>query len=437
MRLSVIGCGYLGAVHAAAMASLGHEVVGVDTDERRVQQLAAGHAPFYEPGLAKLLGEALGSRRLRFSSDMAAASDAEVHFVCVGTPASEATGAADLGYLWSALDALLPLLRPGRLVAGKSTVPVGTAARVQQRIAATGAHLAWNPEFLREGHAIADTLDPDRIVAGVASGEAGARAAETLREVYGTAVAAGVPFVVTDLATAELAKGAANAFLAAKVSFINVMADVADAANADVTALTEILGHDPRIGHHYLGAGIGYGGGCLPKDLRAFIARAEELGAAGRVGLLREVHEVNAARRTGVVDRAIELAGGAKGRRIAVLGAAFKPGSDDMRDSPALDIAERLAARGAEVAVTDPAALAGARNRAPHLGYADDWRDALRGAHLVLLGTEWRQYRDIDPVEAASLVAERTVFDGRNCLDAAAWAAAGWRYVGVGRREQR
>ncbi|KJQ53081.1 UDP-glucose 6-dehydrogenase TuaD [Microbacterium sp. SA39] len=434
--MSVIGCGYLGAVHAAAMASLGHEVTGIDVDERKVASLTAGTAPFFEPQLAELLAEGLASGRLRFSSSMADAAGADVHFLAVGTPQIAGGHAADLRFVDAAVEALLPHLRPGDVLAGKSTVPVGTAARLADRVSGTGATLVWNPEFLREGWAVHDTLTPDRLVVGAAPGDDGARAVGVLREAYAAAVDAGTPFLVTDLATAELVKGAANAFLATKISFINAMAEIAEAAGADVTLLADALGHDDRIGRRYLGSGIGFGGGCLPKDIRAFAARAEELGRGEAVGFLREVDAINLRRR----DRAVQLVvdaldGLVFGRRIAVLGAAFKPFSDDIRDSPALDVAVRLRGLGADVVVTDPAAIDNAQAAHPQLGYARERDDALREADAVVIVTEWDEYRrDLSPVHAGGLVRGRIVVDGRNCLDAAAWRAAGWQYHGMGRR---
>ncbi|WP_435744266.1 UDP-glucose dehydrogenase family protein [Microbacterium sp. PMB16] len=436
MRLSVIGCGYLGAVHAAAMASIGHDVIGIDVDEQKVAALAAGTAPFFEPRLAELLADGLASGRLTFSTRMADAAGCDVHFLAVGTPQIPGGHAADLRYVDVAVTALLPHLRPGDLLAGKSTVPVGTAGRLAEQLVGTGATLVWNPEFLREGWAVHDTLTPDRLVVGAAPGDEGDRAVEVLREVYRSAVEAGTPFLVTDLATAELVKGAANAFLATKISFINAMAEIAEASGADVTLLADALGHDTRIGRRYLGSGIGFGGGCLPKDIRAFAARAEELGRGESVGFLREVDSINLRRRDRAVQLVVDALGGLVfGRRIAVLGAAFKPFSDDIRDSPALDVAVRLRGLGADVVVTDPAAIDNAQAAHPQLGYARERDDALREADAVVVVTEWDEYRrDLSPVHAGGLVRGRIIIDGRNCLDAAAWRAAGWQYHGMGKR---
>ncbi|GAA0491656.1 UDP-glucose dehydrogenase family protein [Microbacterium aurantiacum] len=435
MRLSVIGCGYLGAVHAAAMASIGHDVVGIDVDERKIAALSKGEAPFFEPGLQDILTEGIASGRLRFSTDMAEARGAAVHFVGVGTPQQKDSYAADLTYVNAAVDALVPFLAEGDIVAGKSTVPVGTAAALTERVAPTGATLVWNPEFLREGWAVQDTIDPDRLVAGVPEGAAGERAADILREVYHPSVAKNTPFIVTDLATAELVKVAANAFLATKISFINAMAEIAEVTGADVSTLADAIGHDARIGRRFLGAGIGFGGGCLPKDIRAFSARAEELGRGESIAFLREVDAINLRRR----DRAVELVvnaldGQVFERKIAVLGAAFKPHSDDIRDSPALDVAVRLKGLGANVVVTDPEAIDNARRVHPQLTYVADRDEALKDADAVIVVTEWDEYRrELDPTHAASLVAQRVIVDGRNCLDAAAWRAAGFTYTGMGR----
>ncbi|SFI55786.1 MULTISPECIES: UDP-glucose dehydrogenase family protein [Microbacterium] len=430
MRLSVIGCGYLGAVHAAAMASIGHDVVGIDVDPRKIDALSRGEAPFFEPGLPEILSEGVASGRLRFTTDIAQAKGAAVHFIGVGTPQQKDGYAADLTYVNAAVDALLPHLTPGDIVAGKSTVPVGTAAGLTPRIEAAGATLVWNPEFLREGWAVQDTIDPDRLVVG-----GSAEAADVLREVYHPAVAKGTPFLVTDLATAELVKVAANAFLATKISFINAMAEIAEVTGADVTQLADAIGYDDRIGRKFLGAGIGFGGGCLPKDIRAFAARAEELGRGESVAFLREIDEINLRRRERAVDLVVAAFGGSVfEKKVTVLGAAFKPHSDDIRDSPALDVAVRLRGLGADVTVTDPEAIENARRIHPQLTYVADRDDALRGADAVIVVTEWDEYRrQLDPAHAASLTNGQIIVDGRNCLDPAAWRAAGWQYYGMGR----
>ncbi len=432
MRISVIGCGYLGAVHAACMAELGHEVIGIDVDQHKIDTLAAGRAPFFEPGLPELLTSAIGSGRLSFSTDIAAAAGAAVHFVAVGTPQLGDSNAADLRYVNEAIAALLPVLRPDDVVAGKSTVPVGTAARLAAIVEPTGATLAWNPEFLREGFAVQDTVAPDRLVYGVRPGDEASVAA--LDAVYAAALANDTPRIVTDYATAELVKVSANAFLATKISFINAMAEVAEATGADVTQLADAIGYDARIGRRFLNAGLGFGGGCLPKDIRGFMARAEELGVDQALTFLREVDAINLRRRDRMVELATEVVGGdVAGKRIAVLGLAFKPDSDDVRDSPALDVAVKLAELGAIVTATDPEAVETSRRLRPELTYVSTAEDAVAGADAVLLLTEWSQYRELDPVALTSLVSVPAILDGRNCLDPALWRAAGFSYRALGR----
>ena len=430
MRMSVVGCGYLGAVHAAAMASLGHEVVGVDVDAQKVASLAEGKAPFFEPGLPELLTENHDTGRLRFTTDVGEVAGCAVHFVGVGTPQKRDGYGADLTYVDAAVESLLPHLRPGDLVVGKSTVPVGTAERLAVRVASTGAELAWNPEFLREGFAVKDTIEPDRLVYGVAS----ERAVRVLDEVYAQAMSTGTPRVVTDYATAELVKTAANAFLATKISFINAMAEIAEVTGADVTQLADAIGYDARIGRRFLNAGVGFGGGCLPKDIRAFQARADELGRGDSLAFLKEVDAINLRRRQRVIDVVRGALGGSVyTRRVAVLGLAFKPDSDDIRDSPALDIAVQLNGLGADVRAYDPEAMPNATRMHPQLRYSASVDDALRDAEAVVLVTEWREFRDLDPVATAELVDGTVVVDGRNVLDPAAWRGAGWTYYGLGR----
>lgn len=437
MKISVIGCGYLGAVHAAAMAELGHTVVGIDVNRAKIEALAAGRAPFFEPGLPEILRSATATGRLSFSTDTAAIRGSQVHFVAVGTPQKHGTHAADLSYVDAAINDMLPHLSAGDLVVGKSTVPVGTAQRLAAVLAdsGTGATLAWNPEFLREGFAVTDTVSPDRIVYGLSpEPDDAARAKALLDDVYATALAAETPLVVTDYATAELVKVSANAFLATKISFINAMAEIAEVTGADVTQLATAIGLDDRIGWKFLKAGVGFGGGCLPKDIRAFTARAEELGRGESVAFLKEVDAINLRRRQRAVDLAVEELGGqVYGKKIAVLGLAFKPHSDDIRDSPALDVAIRLKGLGANVVATDPQAIETASRLHPQLTYATDLADALRDADLTILVTEWDDFRYLDPVWAAQLVRTTAIVDGRNTLDAAAWRAAGWTYRGLGR----
>ncbi|MGH8825752.1 MAG: UDP-glucose dehydrogenase family protein [Jiangellaceae bacterium] len=433
IRIAVVGTGYLGAVHAVGMAELGHDVVGIDVDRAKISALSKGVAPFYEPGLDDLLHRHVSLGRLRFSTDMADAADSDVQFLCVGTPQRRDGLAADVSMLEAAVEALAPLLNQPCLVVGKSTVPVGTADRLAARIARVapaGVELAWNPEFLREGHAVEDTLHPDRLVFGVRSQQA----EDVLRQVYQASIDRGAPVVVTDFPTAELVKVSANAFLATKISFINAIAEICEVTGADVAKIAEAIGHDSRIGRRFLDAGLGFGGGCLPKDIRAFMARAGELGAARALTFLAEVDAINLRRRDRVTEIARELLGGSvTGRRVAVLGVAFKPESDDVRDSPALTVAGQLHLQGARVTAYDPRALETARRQFPTLTYADTAIDACRDADVVLHLTEWREFRELDPEKVGAVVAVRNVVDGRNCLDVDAWRAAGWNYRGLGR----
>jgi UDPglucose 6-dehydrogenase len=441
LRITVIGTGYLGATHAAAMAELGFEVLGLDIDEAKIATLSTGRAHVYEPGLDELLARHVAgvpgsTGRLRFTTSWQEVADfGDVHFVCCNTPQKHGEYACDMSYVDGAFDALAPLLERPCLVVGKSTVPVGSAARLAARVtelapAGAAAEVAWNPEFLREGFAVGDTLHPDRIVVGVAS-EA---AEKTLREVYATPVGEGTPFVVADYPTAELVKVAANSFLATKISFVNAMAEVCEAAGGDVVRLAEALGYDERIGAKFLRSGVGFGGGCLPKDIRAFMARAGELGAQQALAFLREVDSVNMRRRGRMVEMAREAVGGAfLGRRIAVLGAAFKPDSDDVRDSPALNVAGQIHLQGGQVTVHDPKGMENARKVFPTLGYAPTALDAVRGADVVLHLTEWREYRELDPAVLGEAVAARHIIDGRNALAPEPWRANAWTFRAMGR----
>ncbi len=435
MRITVVGTGYLGAVHAACLADLGFEVLGVDTDAAKIETLSAGTVPFYEPGLPEVLNRGITSGKLHFTTSAEdGAAFGDVIFLCIGTPQRSDGYAADLSYLETAVAALTPHLDRPVLVVGKSTVPVGTAARLAQHLAAAPGgdqvELAWNPEFLREGFAVEDTLHPDRLVFGVRS----ERAEQTLRTTYATPISAGTPVVVTDFATAELVKVAANAFLATKISFINAMAEVCEATGADVTQLATALGYDERIGRRFLQAGLGFGGGCLPKDIRAFLARAEELGVPEALEFLRDIDSINLRRRTRTIVAATELVGGTlTDRRIACLGAAFKPDSDDVRDSPALYVASALAAAGAEVRVTDPKANDNAKRRYPELAYVDNAFEAAASADAVLLLTEWQDFRDLDPIALAEVVSQPRILDARNVLNPAQWREAGWMVRSLGR----
>lgn len=438
MRMTVIGTGYLGATHAACMAELGHEVLGVDVDEDKISVLQSGKVPFFEPGLPEVLERNIDAGLLGFSTDYnAAAQFANVHFLGVGTPQRRGSYAADMTYVKAVITDLVPKLRGEHVIFGKSTVPVGTAAELQELAdglapEGTRVEIAWNPEFLREGYAVHDTITPDRIVIGTRESES--RAEELAREIYAQPLAQDTPFIATDLQTAELVKVSANAFLATKISFINAVSEICEIAGADVVALADAIGIDKRIGRKFLGAGLGFGGGCLPKDIRAFMARAGELGADQALTFLREVDAINMRRRDRMVDLSKEAFNGSLlGHRVTVLGCAFKPNSDDVRDSPALSVAGSLSLAGAAVTVYDPEGMDNAKKVFPTLDYAADTESALREAELVILATEWQQFKELDPNEAGELVDNRHIIDGRNVLDVAAWSNVGWKIQALGR----
>jgi UDPglucose 6-dehydrogenase len=438
LRISVIGTGYLGATHAACLAHMGHHVLGVDVDSNKVARLQSGELPFYEPELDALVREHLSDGSLRFSESFdEAAKFADVHFLAVGTPQSTSGPGADLAFIRAAVDALAPHLDRPALIAGKSTVPVGTAEELARRLRSTAPagdqiEVVWNPEFLREGYAVQDTLHPDRIVVGVEDREE-SQGDGILRELYAPILDEGTPFLVTNLSTAELVKVAANAFLATKISFINAVAEVCESAGADVVALADAIGYDKRIGRQFLNAGLGFGGGCLPKDIRAFGARAAELGVGDSLAFLREVDIVNVRQRSRAVHMAREMCGSLLGARVAILGAAFKPDSDDVRDSPALNVAGQIQLQGASVSLFDPKAMDNSRKLFPTLNYAASMLDACSGADVVLLLTEWDEFRKMQPAELAEVTRSKRILDARNCLDPQAWRDAGWTYRGFGR----
>ncbi len=448
-RLTFVGTGYLGATYAICFAELGYEVLGFDVDEAKIAKLAAGQVPIHEPGLDEFLRRNLASGRLRFTTDYAeVAAFGDVHFICVGTPQRNDDIGADLSYVETAITSLAPLLTRKSLIVGKSTVPVGTAEWVEQLVskhapADLGVEVAWSPEFLQEGYAVEDVLRPNRLVLGVKSAWAHSMLFAAHKGVFDLAVNEDreVPVVVTDFATAELVKAAANAFLATKISFINAMAEVCEASGADVSQLARAIGYDDRIGKKFLRAGVGFGGACLPKDIRAFQARAQEIGAGEALRFLHEVDLINQRRRGKVVQLAAELldrpSGPAgpdlSGLRIAVLGATFKPGTDDVRDSPALAVARMLTRTGAKVAVYDPEGMQNAMVALPEVEYGESMTAVVRGADLVCVLTAWEEFRYADPVALAELVAGRRVIDGLNCLDQPLWTAAGWEFRGMGR----
>lgn len=438
MRMTVIGTGYLGATHAACMAELGHDVLGVDVDESKIAALQNSTVPFYEPGLPEVLERNIAAQRLSFTTSYAeAASFANVHFLGVGTPQQRGSYAADLTYVFAVIKDLVPKLKGRHVIFGKSTVPVGTAAELQQLAdelapEGTSVEIAWNPEFLREGYAVQDTITPDRIVLGTRAEDS--EAEQIAREVYVIPLNNDTPFIVTDLQTAELVKVSANAFLATKISFINAVSEVCELVGADVVKLADAIGYDDRIGRKFLGAGLGFGGGCLPKDIRAFMARAGELGADQALTFLREVDAINMRRRDRMVLLAREACGGnLLGHNVTVLGAAFKPNSDDVRDSPALSVAGSLSLAGAQVTVYDPQGMDNARKVFPTLNYASSTDDALRGADVVVLATEWQEFKELDPVHAADLVRKKVMLDGRNVLPVEKWQDAGWTVQALGR----
>jgi len=437
MKVSVIGLGYLGATHAVAMAKIGHQVIGIEPNQAKIDSLKTGKAGFHEPGLDEALAEQIASGRLSFQSAHDETSRAvDVHFICVGTPQTKGSLAADTSYLHAAIADIAPYLREDALVAGKSTVPVGTAALLtKELLAATGfesVNLAWNPEFLREGTALEDSLRPDRLVVGVTN----QRSEDLLRQVFEPMIASGVPFLVTDLATAELVKAAANAFLATKISFINAMAEIAEVSGADASSLAQAIGYDERIGNKFLRNGVGFGGGCLPKDIRALMARAEELGVGESVAYLKEIDKINIRRRDRVIALLERELGSLKSKRVLVLGAAFKPDSDDIRDSPALEIALLAHRAGAEVIIHDPVSLPGVAIKHPELNGQSDLANAFDSVDAVVLATEWKEYRELDPNTVSEVVSNKLIIDGRNVLDVAKWQHAGFRVLALGRTIQ-
>ncbi len=438
--VAVIGTGYVGSVTASCLALLGHRVCGFDSDATRADQLAAGQVPFYEPGLAELLRETLAGGTLRFTSDARAAlQTAEVVFLCVGTPTG-ASGNPDLGQLESAARTLAPFLRDGTVVVNKSTVPVGSADWVRTlleealpRDAAPAFHVVSNPEFLREGSAIDDFLHPDRIVLGgdergvgpVAAlyqailTQAFARGRETVRP----------DLIITELASAEMIKYAANAFLATKISFANEIANLCELVGADARQVLPAIGADHRIGAAFLSAGVGWGGSCFGKDVTALIATGHDYGYSPN--LLRASIEINQLQRAVVIRKLQRELKILKGRRVALLGLSFKPGTDDLRDAPALDIARRLVAAGAVVSAYDPVV----KQLPPDLAevrIAADPYDAAHRANAVVLVTEWPDFTALEPERLAGVMSGDLVLDGRNVLPETPLRAAGLRVLGVG-----
>jgi UDPglucose 6-dehydrogenase len=432
-KVGILGLGHVGLPTAVGFAELGYQVIGTDSDARKVETIAQGKSPFYEPGLEPLLQKNLKAGRLRVTTDVGEAVRAsDILFVCVGTP-QRPDGSADLSQVEAVIRTVAENLNGYKLIVEKSTVPVQTAQWIKRtliRYAGSNAtfDVASNPEFLREGTAIHDFFHPDRIVIGVESD----RAKEWLLELYRPLNA---PVVVTDLNTAEIIKHAANSFLALKISFINMVADLCEATGADVVKVAEGIGLDPRIGKHFLQAGLGFGGYCLPKDLKAFIRIAEE----HRVdfSLLKEVERINEARMERFVRKVRQVLWVLKDKTLAIWGLAFKPNTDDIREAPSLKLIARLLEEGANLRLYDPAAMDNVRRlfpeEPPRLTYCPNPSEAARGAHAILLVTEWEEFRQVDWHEIRQVVALPIVVDGRNFLDPVTLQQAGFEWHGMGR----
>ena len=436
MRLCVIGVGHVGLVTAACFAELGHDVVGVDDDAAKIAALDAGQAPFFEPGLSELVERHVEAGRLTFTGKHAEAiPGAEAVFICVGTPRRD-DGAPNLSYVQAAAASVAQLAPSPTVVVEKSTVPVRTGERIKQALAlqaqsqggALVHQVASNPEFLREGAAVADTLRPDRVVVGADD----PRAHEVLARVYAPLLARHeCPYVATDVRTAELIKHASNAFLATKISFINAVARICELAGADVQIVADAMGHDARIGRAFLNAGLGYGGSCFPKDVEAFVHIAADLGYD--FGMLRETERINREAKGWPLLQLRRLVWNLAGKEVAVLGVAFKPGTDDIRDAPALDVIEDLRAEGANVRLHDPVALEHVASRWADVRLCDKAEDALDGAHAVVVATEWDEYRAIAPTRLAELLTYPVVIDARSVWDPDALAEVGLTVASIGR----
>lgn len=433
LRVAVVGTGHVGLVTCASMAAIGHTVVGMDSDEEKIAQLQAGGCPFFEPGLEELLAEQIAAGRLSFTRDIGeAVTDTDVAFICVGTP-PRAGGEASLVAVERAGREIARGATNGMVVVEKSTVPAGTAGRLVHVLSHERPDLdpklevASNPEFLREGNAVRDSLEPDRILVGAESEWARRR----MRALYEPLIDKGHKYIETDIATAELAKHACNAFLAMKISFANALAQMSERAGADVLDVAEVMGADPRIGPAFLNAGLGYGGYCFPKDLQAFGRLAGKLGYD--FPLLSEIERINTEAVAGVFAKVQERLWNLEDKRVCLLGLSFKPGTDDIRFSPALSLAEMLIQAGAEVIGYDPEAMHAAKAEAPELQIASDAYDAAQGAHCLVLCTEWDEFKHLDFDRLKDEMTYPIVIDGRNTLDAETLLSLGFAYDGVGR----
>ena len=429
MKLSVIGTGYVGLVTSACLADVGHDVIGADRDADRIQMLRQGRSPIFEPGLEEVLARGAASKRLRFTTDtVEAVRGSEVVFITVGTPSLE-SGNADVTAVAAVAETIAASLTDYRLIVEKSTVPVRTGERIRDQIhlltrGTVPFDVACNPEFTREGAAVQDFMHPDRIVIGVES----ERAERLMRDVYRPF---DCPILVTNLATAELIKHASNAFLAMKISYINAVANVCERVGADVGLVAQGMGQDARIGRAFLNAGVGYGGSCFPKDVAAFVQIASAAGY--EFGLLKEVARINEGQRDVLLRHLTEALWVLANRTVAVLGLAYKPDTDDMRDAPSVPIIERLCRDGAAVRVYDPVAEQNARRVLPEVIYCADPYDAARGADAVVLLTEWPEFGRLDLTRLRDVMRRPVLIDGRNVWDPEAARAAGFHYAGMGR----
>jgi UDPglucose 6-dehydrogenase len=432
MRIAMIGTGYVGLVSGACFADFGHHVACVDKDSDKIDGLNAGLMPIWEPGLEALVKANATRGRLNFTTDLAAGVEgAEAVFIAVGTPARRGDGHADLTYVFEAIRELAKVIKPGTVVVTKSTVPVGTGDRISEILAeegAVGISVASNPEFLREGAAIRDFKIPDRIVVGAED----EKAREVLREIYRPLFLNQAPILFTGRRTAELTKYAANAFLATKISFINEIANLCEAVDADVQDVARGIGLDNRIGPKFLHAGPGYGGSCFPKDTVALLQTASEAGVEQQI--VSTVVKVNDERKEAMAERVVAALGGSvKGKRVGVLGLAFKPNTDDMREAPSIPLVRRLVECGAKVIAFDPVAREQAEKLLPAIEYAPTAEAVADAADALVIVTEWDEFRALDLDELAKRMRGNILVDLRNVWDPKEAERAGFAYVGIGR----